>query len=79
MRGSDDTILARLERLAAFGRLLSRYDLLLAVIPVAFLCSLAAGTLLSVPTSNALALASAVGAMALVDALFLNPPRSRGV
>lgn len=68
-----------LERLAALGRSLSRYDLLLAVIPAAFACSLAAGQLLSVPSSNAMAAASVVGALVLADALFLNPPRLRGV
>lgn len=53
---------------------LSRYDLVLAFIPVAFLVSVVIGYLLSVPFRATLTGASAVGALALVDALFVNPP-----
>ncbi|KYH25989.1 hypothetical protein HAPAU_10790 [Halalkalicoccus paucihalophilus] len=50
---------------------LSRYDLLLVTIPVAFL--------LAFVTSNALAIgvhAALVGALAIADAVALNPPRT---
>lgn len=52
----------------------SRYDLVLAAIPIAFLFALAgaAGGLVDVTT--AVALASVGSAAALVDALFVNPP-----
>jgi hypothetical protein len=53
---------------------LSRYDLVLALIPVAFLVSVVLGYLLSVPLRTTLTGASAVAALALLDALFLNPP-----
>ncbi|MFB6171745.1 MAG: hypothetical protein ABEJ23_04375 [Haloarculaceae archaeon] len=76
MTTSGDTVLRTvLDRLSA----LSRYDLLLAVVPIAFLCSLAVGQLLSLPPRHALASGAVVGALALVDGLFLNPPRDRGV
>lgn len=56
---------------------LSRYDLLLAVVPVAFLLGLLAVGLTDVPLRVAMSSAAAVGALALVDGLFLNPPRPR--
>lgn len=52
----------------------TRYDLLLAIIPVAFLLAVFASTLLSAPPRTALVAASAVGALAVVDGLFRNPP-----
>jgi len=53
---------------------LSRYDLVLAFIPVAFLMSVVLSFVLSVPFRTTLTGASAVGALALLDALFVNPP-----
>lgn len=53
---------------------LSRYDLVLAVIPTAFVVALLVGNLLSVSARVALVSASVVGALAVLDALFLNPP-----
>lgn len=61
-------------RLSRIARL-SRYDLLLAVVPAAFLVGLLAATLADVPFRVAMSSAAAVGALALVDGLFLNPPR----
>ncbi|RXK49198.1 hypothetical protein [Halorientalis pallida] len=52
----------------------SRYDLVLALIPVVFLLSVVLGHLLSVPFRTTLVGASAVGALVLLDALFVNPP-----
>lgn len=57
---------------------LTRYDLVLAVIPTVFIVALMMGTLLSVSPRLALATASAVGGLAVADALFLNPPNARG-
>jgi hypothetical protein len=52
----------------------SRYDLLLAVIPAAFLIALLANVAFSVPLRTALPAGSIVGAAALADGLFFNPP-----
>lgn len=58
-----------------FLRRFSRYDLLLAVVPVAFVMGLLATGAADVPIRVSLSGAAGVGALALVDALFLNPPR----
>ncbi len=57
---------------------LSRYDLLLASMPTVFLVSLVVGNLLSLGIRTTLAGASVAGTVALVDALFLNPPSGTG-
>lgn len=54
---------------------LSRHDLVLAVIPAAFLVGLIAAGIADVPFQVAMGTAAAVGTLALVDGLFLNPPR----
>lgn len=56
---------------------LSRYDFVLAMIPLVLTAGLLTGHLLSVSLEASLAGASLVGAAALADALFLNPPRPR--
>lgn len=53
----------------------SRHDLVLAVIPAAFLLAALVATSPSVPASAALAAASVVGGVAVLVALFLHPPR----
>ncbi len=53
----------------------SRYDLVLAVIPAAFILAALAGTSPSVPARTAVAAAAVVGGIAMFDGLFLNPPR----
>lgn len=53
----------------------TRYDLVLAVIPAAFLLAVMLGSTPAVPGPVAVAAASVVGVLAVVDALFLNPPR----
>ena len=58
----------------ALSRSLSRYDLTLLVVPLAFLCALVLGSALSVPTSAALTGAALCSAVVVADALFLNPP-----
>ena len=52
----------------------SRYDLLLWVIPTAFLLALVISTVLSTPVEQTLVAASVVGVLALLDGLFRNPP-----
>jgi hypothetical protein len=51
-----------------------RDDPALAVIPLAFLVSAVAASVTSVPLHVALLAGGAVGVVALVDALFRNPP-----
>ncbi len=53
---------------------LSRYDLLLLVIPVPFLLALVASQVSSFGLSLLMGLASVVSAVAVADGLFLNPP-----
>jgi hypothetical protein len=55
----------------------SRYDLILAIIPLGFLLAGGLGSMLSLPPKVGMALGSIVGATALVDALFLTPPVER--
>ena len=57
---------------------LSRYDLLLATIPLVFAVMLAVHAALGVPFTAAVTAASVLSGLALSDALFLNPP-STGV
>jgi hypothetical protein len=56
------------------GERLTRYDLILLAIPVALLASLLAHVAVGVPLRTTLVPASLVGALAIVDAVFLNPP-----
>lgn len=55
----------------------SRYDAVLAAIPAAFLTAAVAAGLLAVPVEWSVALAGAVGSLAVADALFVNPPVGR--
>lgn len=57
-------------------RRIDRYDLVLAVIPAAFLFAGLVERFASVPTYLVVATATIVGVLALVDGLFLNPPQS---
>ena len=57
-------------------RRVSRYDLVLVVIPIAFLIAAVASLFVSVSTHTLVAGASTVGVLALIDGLFVNPPRS---
>lgn len=53
---------------------LSRYDLVLLVIPVAFLLAIVAGGLFGIPPRIPLVAAALIGAIAVGDAMFRNPP-----
>jgi hypothetical protein len=55
----------------------SRYDLVLAVIPAVFLAAGLLGELISLPPTLTALLAGALGSLAVVDALFINPPREQ--
>jgi len=56
-----------------FGQL-SRYDLLLAAIPLVFALALAVYALASIPLEAALASGGMLSTVALVDAFYVNPP-----
>jgi NhaP-type Na+/H+ or K+/H+ antiporter len=56
------------------SRRLTRYDLVLTVIPAALAVALLAHAVLSVPLVAALAAAALVSGAAVADALFVNPP-----
>lgn len=56
-----------------FGQL-SRYDLVLAAIPILFALSYLGHLVLSVPYMAALAASAILSVVLLVDALFFNPP-----
>lgn len=53
---------------------LSRYDVILAFIPVVFALAILVAGALSVSLRTALAGASLIGAVGIVDVLFLHPP-----
>lgn len=55
---------------------IDRYDLLLAVIPLAFALAVAVAEAAGIPLEAAMLGASVVGFLTLVDALFLRPPSS---
>lgn len=55
---------------------LSRYDLVLAVIPLAFALAILAGALLGVSMPTAMAAASTLGMGLILDTVFRNPPVS---
>ena len=59
----------------------TRHDLVLAVIPAVFSLTLVAAVVLGLSIQAAIAGASLVGAVAVIDALFIHPPtrgRRRG-
>ncbi|WP_423999713.1 hypothetical protein ACOZ4I_11685 [Haloarcula salina] len=56
----------------------TRYDLVLALIPAVFALTLTAVALTDLTLRTALTGASLIGSLAVVDALFLNPPTRGG-
>lgn len=54
----------------------TRYDLLLAVIPLAFALAIGLGAAFDFPIRDGVLGASLIGIAALLDGLFLNPPGS---
>jgi hypothetical protein len=72
-RRTDNRLDTFRERLPAF----SRYDLLLAVVPLTLAAVLAVHAILAVPFRLAVVGWATVGLLVLADALYLNPPTSR--
>ncbi|MBZ6495158.1 hypothetical protein [Natrinema longum] len=56
----------------------TRYDLLLGIIPLAFAVALVTATMLGLSVVQTLLIAGVVGAFAVVDACYLNPPVDQG-
>lgn len=56
----------------------TRYDLVLTVIPLVFAMAVIATTALSVPLLAALAVGAVLSSIVLADALFVNPPIESG-
>jgi len=54
---------------------LSRYDVLLAVIPLGFACALLVALVFDISVQQAVATGAVIGAIALADALYFNPPQ----
>jgi hypothetical protein len=65
-----------IERFRAVLASLSRYDLLLVAIPAAFLLAFVTSNALAIGVHAALVGAALVGALAIADAIALNPPRT---
>jgi len=57
---------------------LSRYDVLLAVLPLGFALALLAQVVLDLSLHQAVAGGAVLGSVILTDALFLNPPIEKG-
>ncbi|MCU4719637.1 hypothetical protein [Halapricum hydrolyticum] len=77
MATSDRTVepVDRRTEARAKGPDLSRYDAVLAAIPSVFLGALLLGHLSPISIQAAIGLGAVLGAIAVVDALFVNPPR----
>jgi hypothetical protein len=63
---------------SAFGDRFSKYDLVLVAIPVSLLVALPVHLTDVVSLQATLATAAVVGLPALIDAVFLNPPKTGG-
>lgn len=64
-----------IDGLASVVRRASRHDLVLAVIPAAFLAAAMLGAVGPVDATTAVTAGALLSALAVVDALFVNPPR----
>jgi hypothetical protein len=71
---SDGTRQNSLETLIEGCTAVSRYDLALGIIPVAFVVSIAVSAATGLRLIHALAPAALVGILVIVDACYLNPP-----
>jgi hypothetical protein len=73
-RTAETTAPSRLDRLLS----LSRYDLVLVAIPLAFVLMLSAHLVLAVSVRLAVAGAAVTSVLVLLDAIYLNPPSNPG-
>ena len=65
----------QVQRGDAADRTLSRYDLLLGVIPAVFVVAFVVARVSPLPLSTLLGAASLLAAVPVADGLFVNPPR----
>jgi hypothetical protein len=72
--GSRDRTVLEVESTRERAGAVSRYDLVLAVIPLAFASAGLADALLALPRPILVAGAAAICILVLIDALFRNPP-----
>ena len=56
----------------------TRYDLLLAIVPVAFAVALVAASVLGISMVQAMLIAAPIGVFVIIDACYLNPPVDQG-
>lgn len=61
-------------RLQRIGSQLSRYDLVLAVIPFSFMLALVVAAVVSIPLHASMGASALFSSVLLADALYLNPP-----
>ena len=73
-RPGQDPFDALVDVLAA----VNRYDLVLGIIPIAFVVALSAASVLSLPITHTLLIAAIIGVITIVDACYLNPPVGQG-
>jgi hypothetical protein len=73
-RSSNDIRGSRPDRQPSVLPSFTRYDLLLAVLPIVFLVSLLVGVVFSISIEFTLMAGSLLGVIALIDALFVHPP-----
>lgn len=73
MQGSDNDLVRSIVRSISSIRL-TRYDLLLSIIPATFLLATVVATLFSTSIQRSFLAASVVGVLVLFDGLFRNPP-----
>lgn len=78
MMDSDSTDVLGPDRSGRADPSIDRYDLLLAVVPLALLGSVLAGEIVGVPLEGALFAGAAVATLAVLDGVFLRPPNDPG-
>lgn len=71
---TDHVELESLTRLTTLLREVSRYDLVLGVIPLSLLTSAVGASVTTLALEPVLAVGALVSLLAMIDALFLNPP-----
>ncbi|WP_162993819.1 hypothetical protein [Halalkalicoccus subterraneus] len=76
MRHRNGVAVRPVERFDSALAPVSRYDLVLWLVPLAFLLAFVASATLAISTHTALVGASLISALAIVDAVALHPPRA---
>lgn len=74
----DVTVYDVLDRLRRMRDRLNHYDLLLAVIPISFVIASVVAGLTGISLEAGLIFAALLGALAVIDGLFVHPPSEPG-